>query len=128
MPEFMQRNCVRLTVCLTLGLVGGRCLHVWSNCGKIVGMRRTMNDRVRDLTPRHREVVRLVSLGCNLAEIAAILDLEPSTVDNHKHAAMQTLGVKKSTILTRVAIQHRISSLRDKLTPREKRKLSRRAR
>ena len=88
-------------------------------------MPRTMKERVRDLTPRHREVVRLVSLGCTFSEIAAILDLEPSTVDNHKHAAMRRLGVSKSTLLTRLAIKHRISSLGDQLTRSEKHKLAR---
>ncbi|MCH7751290.1 MAG: hypothetical protein IH898_03925, partial [Planctomycetes bacterium] len=37
-------------------------------------MSRTMRERVRALTPRHREVVRLVSLGCTLTQIATILD------------------------------------------------------
>ncbi len=90
-------------------------------------MARTMKERVRDLTPRHREVVRLVSLGCTLTEIAAILDIDPSTVGNHTYAAMRTLGVSKSTLLTRIAIKHRISSLSDQLTRSEKRKLAHKA-
>ena len=31
------------------------------------------------LTPRHREVIRLISLGCTGEEIAAILDIAPAT-------------------------------------------------
>ncbi len=88
-------------------------------------MPRTMKERVLDLSPRHREVVRLISLGCTITEIAAILGIEPSTVDNHRHAAMLTLGVSKSTLLTRIAIKHRISTLNDQLTQSEKRKLAR---
>ena len=42
-------------------------------------MPRTMKDRVRELTPRHREIVRLVSLGCNSSDIATILDLKPNS-------------------------------------------------
>jgi DNA-binding NarL/FixJ family response regulator len=89
-----------------------------------------MSQRVGALTPRQLEVVRLVSLGCSVAEISAILGLAVSTVDNHKVAAMNTLGVDKSTVLTRVAIKHRISTLNDQLTRGEKRKLgkTRRAR
>ncbi len=90
-------------------------------------MPRTMEKRVRELTPRHREVVRLVSLGCTLSEIAAILDVVPNTVDNHKQTAMRILGVSKAATLTRVAITHRISTLDDRLTPGEKRKLARKA-
>ncbi len=87
-------------------------------------MPRTMKERVADLTPRHREVVRLVSLGCTLTEIAAILGLEPNTVDNHRQAAMRTLGATKAATLTRIAIKHRISTLKDRLTRSEKRKLA----
>ncbi len=89
-------------------------------------MPQSMKDRVRDLTQRHREVVRLISLGCSMEEMAKILGLAPSTIDNHKSAAMRTLGVGKAAILTRIAIKHRISSLNDQLTRAEKRKLARR--
>ena len=74
-----------------------------------------------DLTPRQREIVRLVSLGCSVHEIADILDLAPSTVDNHKTRAMERLGVNKVALLTRMAVKHRISALKDKLSPKEKR-------
>ena len=44
------------------------------------------------LTDRHKEVVRLISLGCTVHETAAILKLAPNTVDNHKAEAMRRLG------------------------------------
>ena len=78
-----------------------------------------------NLTQRQREVVRLTSLGCNIYEIADILGLSPSTVDNHKTAAMERLGTDKATLLTRLAIKHRITKLNDKLTRTEKRKSGR---
>jgi DNA-binding CsgD family transcriptional regulator len=77
------------------------------------------------LTPRQNEVVRLVSLGCDSTEIAAILDLAVSTVDNHKATAMAIFGTDKSTLLTRLAIKYKISSMSDKLSPTEKRKSGR---
>ena len=73
------------------------------------------------LTKRHREVARLLSLGCTVAEAAKILKLSPSTVDNHKTAAMARLGTDKLALLTRLALKLRITSLKDKLAPREKR-------
>jgi len=79
-----------------------------------------------DLTPRQREVVRLLSLGCSIYEAAKILGLAPSTIDNTKTAAMARLGTNKLALVTRLAIKHRISSLRDKLTRTEKRKSGRR--
>ncbi len=84
-----------------------------------------MKERIRDLTPRLREVVRLISLGCTVIETAAILGIDPSTVDNHRQAAYYTLGVSKATHLTRIAIKYRISSLSDELTRSEKRKMKR---
>ena len=77
------------------------------------------------LTKRHKEVVRLLSLGCTVKEAAAILKLAPSTVDNHKTAAMARLGTDKLALLTRLALKLRVSSLKDKLTPQEKRKSGR---
>ena len=77
------------------------------------------------LTPRQREIVRLLSLGCTVKEAAKILKLSPSTVDNHKSAAMARLGVDKLALLTRVAIKAKITSLSDKLTTGEKRKSGR---
>lgn len=77
------------------------------------------------LTPRQTQIVRLVSLGCTNDEMAAILGLAPSTVDNHKTHAMRALGTDKAVLVTRLAIKHRFSSLKDKLTPTEKRKSGR---
>ncbi len=73
------------------------------------------------LTKRHREVIRLLSLGCTVNEAARILELSPSTVDNHKTTAMARLGTDKLALLTRIALKTRITSMRDKLSTREKR-------
>jgi DNA-binding CsgD family transcriptional regulator len=81
--------------------------------------------RVAKLTQRHRQVVRLVSLGCTITEIAEILGLSPNTVDNHRLRAMKILGVDRATVLTRVAIKYRISPMGDQLTRTERRKSGR---
>jgi len=78
-----------------------------------------------NLTAREKEVVRLLSLGCTVPQAAAILKLAPSTVDNHKTRAMGKLGTDKLALLTRLAIQKRITSMRDKLTLAEKRRSGR---
>jgi DNA-binding NarL/FixJ family response regulator len=79
------------------------------------------------LTKRHKEVVRLLSLGCTVKEAAAILKLAPSTVDNHKTSAMARLGTDKLALLTRLALKLRITSMKDKLTAIEKRRSGRKA-
>jgi DNA-binding NarL/FixJ family response regulator len=78
------------------------------------------------LTQRQREVVRLLSLGCTVKEAASVLGLSPSTVDNHKSAAMGRLGTDKLALLTRLAIKLKITTMRDTLTAAEKRKSGRR--
>jgi DNA-binding NarL/FixJ family response regulator len=77
------------------------------------------------LTKRHRQVVRLLSLGCTVNEAAAILKLASSTVDNHKTEAMARLGTNKLALLTRMALKMRITTMRDKLTAAEKRRSGR---
>jgi DNA-binding NarL/FixJ family response regulator len=77
------------------------------------------------LTERQIEVVRLLSLGCTVKEAAAILKLSPSTVDNHKTAAMARLGTDKLALLTRLALKQKITSMKDKLSPVEKRRSGR---
>jgi DNA-binding CsgD family transcriptional regulator len=77
------------------------------------------------LTPRQLEVVRLVSLGCTNDESASILGLSPATVDNHKTRAMRALGTDKAVLVTRLALKHRFTSMKDELTRSEKRKSGR---
>ena len=78
-----------------------------------------------NLTKRHREVIRLLSLGCTVNETARILKLSPSTVDNHKARAMAKLGTDKAALLTRLAIKLKVAEMNDKLTVAEKRKSGR---
>ena len=77
------------------------------------------------LTERETQVVRLVSLGCTLVEAANILDLSTNTVDNHKANAMAKLGTDKAALLTRVALKRRVTTMKDRLTPAEKRRSGR---
>ena len=88
-------------------------------------MPKDMKQRVAALTPRLREIARLISLGCTHDEAAAILGLSPNTVDNHKTRLMKALGTDKSTLLVRMAIKYGLSSIDDKLTATEMRRSGR---
>lgn len=92
---------------------------------KTQAKKRTAAVTAKDLTPRERQVIRLISLGCSVKEAAAILKLAPSTVDSHKSNAMKKLGVNKLPLVTRMAIKLGISPLNDRLTPLEKRRSGR---
>jgi DNA-binding NarL/FixJ family response regulator len=58
------------------------------------------------LTGRQREVLQLVAEGKAAKEIAAVLDISVKTVEYHKAAIMETLGMRSTAELTRYAIEH----------------------
>jgi DNA-binding NarL/FixJ family response regulator len=58
------------------------------------------------LTPRQREVVRLIADGQTMKEIAAALGLSPRTVETHKYEMMQALGLRTTADLIRYALEH----------------------
>jgi len=62
------------------------------------------------LTPRQREVLRLLADGKRMKEIAAILGLSTRTVETHKYEMMQTLGVSSTAELVRYALKHGVAA------------------
>jgi DNA-binding NarL/FixJ family response regulator len=58
------------------------------------------------LTSRQREVLQLVAEGRSVKEIAAILKVSAKTVEFHKAALMERLGIHTTAELTRYAIGH----------------------
>ena len=90
-------------------------------------MPESMKARVASLSPRQREIVRLTSLGCTSHDIATILGMSRWTVENHQFQAKERLGVSKAAVLTRIAINYKISPHDDELSRTEERKLGRKA-
>jgi len=62
----------------------------------------------RELTPRQREVLRLLAEGKRMKEIAADLDISVRTVENHKAHLLQVLGLGSTADLVRFAIKQHI--------------------
>jgi DNA-binding NarL/FixJ family response regulator len=58
------------------------------------------------LTPRQREVLRLLAEGRLMKEVAEILGISPRTVAFHKYAIMEQLSVKTSAELVQYAVKH----------------------
>jgi DNA-binding NarL/FixJ family response regulator len=56
------------------------------------------------LTSRQREVLQLVAEGRSVKEIASILKVSAKTVEFHKSALMERLGIRTTAELTRYAI------------------------
>ena len=63
----------------------------------------------RELTPRQREVLQLVTEGRSAKEIAAILHISRRTAEFHKARLMQTLGLQNTVELVQYAIRTGIS-------------------
>jgi len=61
-----------------------------------------------ELTPRQREVLRLIVQGQRVKEIAAALELSPRSVESIKYRMMQDLNVQSTAALVRYALQHNI--------------------
>ena len=62
----------------------------------------------RGLTPRQREVLRLLAQGKRMKEIAAELNISVRTVENHKSHLHQLLRLESTADLVRFAIKQRI--------------------
>lgn len=57
------------------------------------------------LTPRQREVLRLVAEGNSTKQVAARLGLSTKTVEAHRHAIMERLGIRDLAGLVRLAVR-----------------------
>jgi len=62
----------------------------------------------RELTPRQRDVLRLLAQGKRMKEIAAELDISVRTVENHKAHLQQVLSLGSTADLVRFAIKQHI--------------------
>jgi DNA-binding NarL/FixJ family response regulator len=60
------------------------------------------------LTPRQRDILRLIVKGLRMKEIAATLGLSTRTVEGHKYEMMETLGVTSTAELVRYALDRRL--------------------
>ena len=60
------------------------------------------------VTPRQRDILRLIVQGQRMKEIAATLGLSTRTVEGHKYQMMEALGVTSTAELVRYALERRL--------------------
>lgn len=73
-------------------------------------LRESSDVFAKELTPRQREVLQLVAEGKTIKEISATLAISPKTVEFHKNALMNEIGLRTTAELTRYAISRGIIS------------------
>lgn len=66
------------------------------------------NSRRSTLTPREREVVKMIAQGNSAREIAALLGLSVKTVEAHRFNLMRKLDIHNKAQLVTYAIQKKI--------------------
>jgi two-component system response regulator NreC len=72
---------------------------------------RTNEDPYKRLTPREREVLKLLADGRSTQEIAKILVITPKTVEGHKTNLMAKLGLHNRVDLVKYALRKGIISI-----------------
>jgi two-component system response regulator NreC len=70
-----------------------------------------MTDNGDRLTPREREVLRLIALGHTSVEIAAKLGLSPRTIETHRARIHRKLGLDTRAELVSYAMRHDLLQL-----------------
>jgi DNA-binding NarL/FixJ family response regulator len=68
------------------------------------------NILVPELTPRQREVLRLIAEGLGSRQIAQSLGIHVKTVDTHRTELMKRLGIHNVAGLVRYAVRHGVVS------------------
>jgi len=79
--------------------------------GAVVDVVRRPGTPAPQLTPRERDVLRLLCDGLTSKEIASRLELQPKTVHGHRSAIMEKLNIHSVAGLVKYAIRHQLSSL-----------------
>ena len=68
-------------------------------------------DRISQLTPRQREVLRLVAQGRSAKEIGAVLNISPRTVEFHRNKIKEELRLRSHSELVQFALKHGVAVL-----------------
>jgi DNA-binding NarL/FixJ family response regulator len=80
--------------------------------GSVVhAIRRASPPKAPHLTPRERDVLRLLAEGLTSKEMASRLELSPKTVDGHRAAIMDKLAIRSVAGLVKYAIRNHLTDL-----------------
>ena len=74
-------------------------------------LRREPAQATSSLTPRERDVLKLLAEGLRSKDIADRLALSPKTVEGHRAALMEKLDIHSVAGLVKYALKHRLAEL-----------------
>ena len=74
-------------------------------------MDQVANSRRSNLTPREREVVKMIAEGNSAREIASLLGLSVKTIEAHRFNLMRKLDIHNRAQLVTYAIRKKIVNL-----------------
>jgi DNA-binding NarL/FixJ family response regulator len=80
------------------------------NDGAGIRLAPAASNQFRALTAREFELLPHLARGLSVKQVASMMSLSPSTVDNHKSRIMKKLNVHKTAELTRIAIREGVIS------------------
>ena len=75
----------------------------------LTSFRRPQHSESRALTPREREIVKLIAEGHSNREVAVKLSISLKTVETHRAAIMRKLNLSSSATLVRYAIRNKLA-------------------
>ena len=73
-------------------------------------IRDPSQNRAKELTQRHRQVLQLLAEGYSMKKAAAVLNIAVRTIAFHKYRVMKDFGLKTNADLVRFAIREHIIS------------------
>jgi DNA-binding NarL/FixJ family response regulator len=74
----------------------------------LTSFRRQQHNESRALTPREREIVKLIAEGHSNKEVAVKLGISLKTVETHRASIMRKLNLSSSATLVRYAIRNKL--------------------
>jgi two-component system CheB/CheR fusion protein len=86
-----------------------RALEIDRGAAETLTRRRELVARIRELTPRERQVMDLVVAGRSSKNIAQILKISQRTVENHRAGIMKRAGAASLPDLIRIVMQLQLS-------------------
>jgi DNA-binding NarL/FixJ family response regulator len=114
---YLLKNCPGEELAKAIRLVAKGQVYISAQISRIVAedyvnrVQSAQHSSLLDLTPREREVLRLLARGKHSKEIAGELAVSPKTIDAHRQNVMKKLNAHSIADLTRFAIREGLVTL-----------------